>query len=250
MSFSLMKDMGLRDPRIFPRKFMGKPRRVWQAIQAWGPLPTPETSFPVQHLEVHADGSAVLSTGWPVTPVNAGWGCLVFAIGPDAQRACLGAVWGPVDTLQSSPFVLGARPPTIPVAELSAITHALRMLRLVAYTGTIHWPSDSLYALGIVQGGRGAATELELVTVARTEASFAVWQWALHGTHTPTHIGCPPNECADVIARMGRLAAELSEEVQQSLLRVLPLQRFLNNESVSVLSRLYSGQSWKARLTS
>ena len=113
---------------------------------------------------------------------------------------------------------------TIPVAELSAITHALRMLRLAAYTGTIHWPSDSLYSLGIVLGGRGAATELELVTVARTEASLAVWQWALRGTHTSPHIRFPPNECADVIARMGRLATELSEEFKQSLLRVLPLQ--------------------------
>ena len=102
--------------------------------------------------------------------------------------------------LPSSPYLLGAKRPTIPVVELSSVTYALRMLRAVSFTGTISWGADSLYALGIVLGGMGATSELDLVTVARTEASCAKQWWDVKGQHTPSHIGYPPNECADVVA--------------------------------------------------
>ena len=180
--------MGRRDQGIFPREFLGMSHRVWQAILSWGPLPTQETSFVVKNLELHTDGSAVLSSGWPVSPVNAGWGFLVFAIGHNEQRAFLGAAWGPVHVQQASPYCFRGKRSTIPIAELSAMTHVLRILRRVAYAGAIHWFADSLYALGIVLGSLGATTELELVTVARTEASFALERWALRGTRTPSRI--------------------------------------------------------------
>ena len=112
------------------------------------------------------------------------------------------------------------------MAELSAITHALRMLRAASFMGTIHWSADSLYALGIVLAGMSASAQLALVVVARTEASFAKQWWGIRGAHTPSHIGYPPNECADVVAKMGRLQLELSESLQQYLQCIPPVQRF------------------------
>ena len=151
----------------------------------------------------------------------------MFAVSPLGQRVFLGAAWGPVSVLPSSPYFVGARRPAIPVAELSSITQALRMLRAVSFTGTIHWSADSLYALGIVLSGMGATTELDLVTAARTEASYAKQWWDLKGHRTPSHMGYPPNECADVVARMGRLQFQLSRSVQDVLQIVPFVQRFV-----------------------
>ena len=124
-AFSLMQRLGLRDPRLFPSEFSGLPWRVWQAIQGWGPCPNRATTFRVQSLELHTDGSAILSNGWPIRPLQAGWGFAVFARGVEGQWAFLGAAWGPVVVSQELPFFIGAQQPTIPVAELSAITQAL-----------------------------------------------------------------------------------------------------------------------------
>jgi hypothetical protein len=87
------------------------------------------------------------------------------------------------------------------------------------------WGSDSQYALGIMVGAMAASTELQLVAIAREEARFAFACWKLCGSHTPSHAGFPPNECADVIAFLGRKKLFLSERVETVLASVSPLAK-------------------------
>ena len=99
------------------------------------------------------------------------------------------------------------------MAELTAITVVFMLLRHVQFSGTLSWGTDSLYALGIMMLGHGAATECKFVNRARREVRVAKASWNIRGYHTPSHIGFPPNECADVLALMGRLRHKLSETV-------------------------------------
>ena len=68
------------------------------------------------------------------------------------------------------PYFLGASRPTIPVAELTAITVVLMRLRQSRFQGTVTWGTDSLYALGIMMLGHGESTECAFVNRARVEA--------------------------------------------------------------------------------
>lgn len=119
-----------------------------------------------------------------------------------------------------SPYFLHAHRPTSPVAEPSAIIVALRILRAANYVGTVTWGTDSSYALGIMIAGNSASAEISLVDVARRESREAYSRWSLLGGHTPAHIGFPPNECADVVARMGRLAFRTSDATANLLQNV------------------------------
>ena len=73
-----IQDMGLRDPRQFRSCFDRKDVRVRHAIFSWEPLPTQGDDVLFSILEVHTDGSALLTPTWPQLPVDAGWGCLFF----------------------------------------------------------------------------------------------------------------------------------------------------------------------------
>ena len=87
------------------------------------------------------------------------------------------------------------------------------LVRTTQFNGTVAWGTDSLYALGILMLGHGALAECTCVNRARMEARAAKARWKLKGYHTPSHIGYPPNECADVSALMGRLRVNLLELV-------------------------------------
>ena len=152
----------------------------------------------------------MLQNGWPAVPISAGWGAVFFAVREDGSRWLLGALWGPVDVSDTSQYFLGAGRPTIPVAELTAITVVIMLLRHVQFSGTLSWGTDSLYALGIMTMGHGAAAECKFVNRASREVRVAKASWNLRGYHTPSHIGFPPHECADALARMGRLRHKLS----------------------------------------
>ena len=148
-------------------------------------------------LEIHTDGSAILGRGWPAIPLAAGWGALFCGILADGSKRLMGAMWGPVTAESSSLYFLGAKRPTIPVAEASAITVALRLLRQSSFSGNLIWGTDSLYALGIMLHGNGAMAEIALVSGARAEMG-------VYWIHFQSHIGFLPNACADVLALMGR----------------------------------------------
>ena len=141
---------------------------------------------------------------------------------PDGSRRFLGALWGPVDVCETSQYFLCATRPTIPVAELTAITVVLMLLRQVQVHGTVAWGTDSLYALGIMLLGHGAASECMFVSRARKEARAAKASWNLKGFHTPSHMGFPPNECAEVLALTGRLRVKLCEFVAISITHSVP----------------------------
>ena len=154
-------------------------------------------------------------------PCQCGMGRCICCGATRRVAPILGALWGPVSVQQGNPYFVGATRPTIPVAELSTITHCLRMLRMASFMGTVVWGTDSMYALGIILGDMAASTEAALVRCARLEATYAVREWRLRGHHTPSHIGFPPNECADVIAMMGRLQLRLSAAVETMLMTVI-----------------------------
>ena len=103
------------------------------------------------------------------------------------------------------------------MAEPAAIVHALTAVRPAQFPGPLHWGTDSMYALGIMLYAHAASTETALDARARAEAMAAIQRYNLTGEHTPTHIGNPPNKCADVTARLGRKAIDLSEEVMRLL---------------------------------
>ena len=101
----------------------------------------------------------MLQNGWPAVPITAGWGAVFLAVWEDGSRRLLGALWGPVDASDASQYFLGAGRPTIPVAEeLTVITVVIMFLRHVQFSGALSWGTDSLYALGIMLLGHGAAT--------------------------------------------------------------------------------------------
>ena len=156
-------------------------------IWAWGAPPSDDDTFFFDMLEVRTDGSAVLRKGWPVVPISAGWGALFVVVKPDRSWRFLGALWGPVDVNESSQYFLGATRPTIPIAELTASTVVLMLLRQMQFQGSVAWGTDSLYALGIMTLGYGAATECKFVNRAHKEARVAKASWNLKGFHTPSH---------------------------------------------------------------
>ena len=172
--------------RVYSHSFLSsKPQQVVEAIWAWGDPPCDDDTFSFDHLEVHTDGSAVLQNGWPAVPISAGWGAVFFAVRDDGSRRLLGALWGPVDVSDTSQYFLGACRPTIPVAELTAITVVFRLLRHVRFSGTLSWGTDSLYALGIMMLGHGAATACKFVNLARREVRAARASCNIKGYHTP-----------------------------------------------------------------
>lgn len=122
------REMSLRDPRQHQHYFSCKSLFVQKAIWGWGPIPSIEENVLCAKLELHTDGSAILSPTWLHHPVAAGWGCLLFAVLQDSTKRFLGAAWGPVASEQSSGYSLCKVRPTIPVAELQAIVMALRLL--------------------------------------------------------------------------------------------------------------------------
>ena len=123
----------------------------------------------------------MLQNGWPAVPISAGWGAVFFAVRDDGSRRLLGALWGPFGVSDASQYFLGACRPTIPVAELTAITVVFKLLRHVQFSGTLSWGTDSLYALGIMMMGHGVATECKFVNRARREVRVAKASWNIKG---------------------------------------------------------------------
>ena len=68
--------------------------------------------------------------------------------------------------------------------------------------------------------GMGATSETGLVSIARAEARAAKERWNSASAHTPSQIGFPPNECADVLAMMGRLHVSIDSTVAETYTKV------------------------------
>ena len=56
---------------------------------------------------------------------------------------------------------------------------------------------------------------------------------SLVGDRAPPHIGFPPNECADVITQMGRIACQLSSQTEHLLVLVQPAPNSVGASSLT-----------------
>ena len=97
---SFIYDMGLGDPRCHYQQSSKLPWRVRQIIADWNDIPFHDDT-PISALEAHSDGSAQMSTSWPLRHLAGRWGIVVFARGP-ATPTCW-ARQGPRAQLQSCP---------------------------------------------------------------------------------------------------------------------------------------------------
>ena len=159
-----IKAMHLRGPRVAPNSqflpvsLSGQSRLSWLGILSQLMM----TLIFFDTLEVYTDGSAVLRKGGAFCTHLGCWGALFFAVKTDGTRRFLGALWGPVDVNESSQYFLGATRPTIPVAELTAITVVLMLLRHTQFQGSVAWGTDSMYALGIMIDGARSCYGIQL----------------------------------------------------------------------------------------
>ena len=138
MQLSLYVTSGSEIHGHIQRFFLNKQLSVWRAILAWGPLPTDDDNIGFNNVDIFTDGSTVMSRQWPSTPIAASWSVYFLPKVP-GQIRFLGALWGAVAIEQMDPLCFGATRPTSPVAELSAIDVALKMLRAVKFRGKIVW---------------------------------------------------------------------------------------------------------------
>ena len=76
--------------------------------------------------------------------------------------------------------------------------------------------------MGIVLHVFATTVKVTLVLIARAAAREAIRNWHLTGARTPALAGCPPNECADVRAFMGRTGFQLSDSTAELLESVFP----------------------------
>ena len=119
---------------------------------------------------------------------------------------------------QRSIYLLGAKRPTSPVCELSAVTALLTVLRAAACQCPMMWCTDSSYALGIIQGTLAASQEVQLAREARAEATAYRRVAPLGATLDFGHTGSSPppptpNECADMVAAWGRKGLWLPSKI-------------------------------------
>ena len=81
------------------------------------------------------------------------------------------------------------------------------------------------------------------MAIARKEARFAQRCWNFQAEHTPSHIGFPPNECADILAFMGRKRFHLSQRTEEVLRNVPTIQI---DQQPAVVFSLHDALFWTA----
>ena len=188
---SIIIDLGLRGPRLYYQQFAQLPLRVRTAIYAWNPLPCHNFTT-VHELEAHTDGSATMTDQWPQVPSTAGWNIVVFARDVQGIPWLLGALWGPVATLTTSCYFLGATRPTSPVAEMSAPLILLLRLRAIHIVLPLRCYTDSTNTAGHINTLQKATAEPVLVRRLRQEVRWYRAQVSFEAVHYPGHIGFPP----------------------------------------------------------
>ena len=158
----------------------------------------------IEEIIFETDGAAQLTKAWPRRVASAGWGVVVFGISHDgAHRRLLGAACAP--SMLEGHFSTSA--PSAPVAELTAAA-AVGLLLEVWNSGAklrcASWIADSTYALDVTTQRCRVNANTAMANLARG-ASSAVRRLSRVGTfHVRSHTGEPGNECADVLAELGR----------------------------------------------
>ena len=124
--------LGLQDPRQYPEQFARLPRRVQLDIFSWNLTTSMPPGLMISALQVHTYGSAIVQKDWPMVPHQAGWGLVFFGLG----RVLRG---GPVTVSAEDHYHSGACRHASPVAELSAIMLAFKLLRPISCTLPLQW---------------------------------------------------------------------------------------------------------------
>ena len=213
---SIIIDLGLQDPRMHHQQFLQLPPRVRTAIVSWSHLPS-DNFMHVQELEAHTDGSATMTDQWPQIPSSAGWSIVLVARDIQGKPWFLGALWGPLSILPSSKYFLGASRPTSPVAEMSAPSALLLMLRATHMVLPLRCYTDSTNTAAHINTLQKATGGPRLVnnyakTLDGTDFRHHLRLFIIRAT-----LAFPPNECADVTANMGRKAINLPQAIAQIL---------------------------------
>ncbi len=129
----LRSALGLVEPHgqpLFTAAASGKDSPL-EVSAAWAGWQSALDDLDVGHLLVYIDGSAALFAGWPKFVTRAGWAAAfsTFDRSGRGKLSITGAMLAPVVTIAQQPGYLGATKPSASVAELTAGTAALGLLR-------------------------------------------------------------------------------------------------------------------------
>ena len=175
--------------------------RTWRAWQ-WA-----KDEDVIVKLEVYTDGAAALASGGPLPTSrvvkSAGWAAVWLGTTQEGRQVLLGGSSASVQ-LQGS-FAVSA--PSAPAAELTAAAAIAVLLDTsteAAVLREIWWISDSKYALDVTTFTARTSVNTRMAGFARRAWASLGQMTATRCTHVKSHTGVPGNECADVMAELGR----------------------------------------------
>ena len=139
-------EMGLVDFRNYD--WIGRDSEgMRDAMAAWGPVPR---EVACDCICACTDGSATMTKKWPMRPIDAGFGAVLFARDLSGCWHFLGGLWAPVQAVQGIKKqvhqqvpTFGALRPTSPVSEISAAIAVLTWARACARNIPVHIVTDS-----------------------------------------------------------------------------------------------------------
>ena len=167
----------------------------------------------IEELIFHADGAAQLTEAWPRRVASAGWSAIVFGVPPDGtHRRLLRAACAPC--MMDGQFSTSA--PSAPAAELTAVGILLEEENSGARMRRVSWIDLAL----------DVTTQRCRVNANAAMANHARGAWArvqrmtrAEACHACSHTGELGNECADVLAELGRRGLRWSPCLLDRLLR-------------------------------
>ena len=236
--------LGLQDFRsdhVFLREVAVK-RMDEGVVQEWNLWVWAAETDRIGEIIFYTDGAAQLTKAWPRRVANAGWGVVVFGISHDgAHRRPLGAACAPcmLRVSQRPPRHLHQQP-SLPQQQQS--DSCSKRENSVAELRRVSWIADSTYALDVT-------AQRCKVNANTAMANLACGAWSavrrlsrVETFHVRSHTGEPGNECADVLAELGRQGTRGSSSLVDKLLQCVH-QRVARKPQVQELD-LYSILYW------
>ena len=173
----------------------------------------------IEELFFYTDGAAQLTKAWPRRVASAGWGVVVFGISHDgAHRRLLGAACAPC--IFEGQFSTSA--PSAPAAELTAAA-AVELLLEEENSGAklrlVRWIAAPTYALDVTAKRCRGNANTAMANLARGAWSAVRRLSRVETFHVRSRTGEPGNECADVLAELGRQGMRGSSSLVDRLLQ-------------------------------
>ena len=159
----------------------------------------------IEELIFYTDGAAQLTKPWPRRVASAGWRVVVFGISHDgAHRRLLGAACAPC--MLEGHFSTSA--PSAPAAEVTA----------AAAVGLLLEEGNSS-AKYVTKQRCGVIANTAMANLAHGAWSAVRRLSRVETFHVRSHTGEPGNECADVLAELGRQGMRGSSSLVDRLLQ-------------------------------